>query len=238
MELLVRTWNLFHGNADPPRRAGFLRSMVELVSADGPDVVCLQELPVWALPWIDDWSGMRRFDAVTRPPLWPGPFSKWVTRMHQGVFRSALSGQANAILVAPRHASTDLGHERISEPGTERRVVHAVRLAGPSGVTIANLHATNDFARPDVPRGEASRALSFAESVATPGDVVVLAGDFNVSDPQIAGFSPPGEGIDHVLVRGARPVSVDVWPRERRVQNGAVLSDHPVVEARIEVGAA
>jgi hypothetical protein len=30
-------------------------------------------------------------------------------------------------------------------------------------------------------------------------------------------------------------VSVVAWPRERRRQNGAVLSDHPVVEANIEV---
>ena len=238
MELVVRTWNVFHGNADPPRRDGFLRRMVELVTRDGPDVVCLQELPVWALPRIDDWSGMRRFDAVTRPPLWPGPFSKWVTRMHQGVFRSGLAGQANAILVAPRHAATDLGNERISEPGSERRVVHAVRLAGPSAVTVANLHASNDFTRPDVPRGEALRAVAFAEGVATPGDVVVVAGDFNVRDPRLAGYTAPSDGIDHVLVRGARAVSVDVWPRVRRVQNGVVLSDHPVVEARIELGTA
>jgi endonuclease/exonuclease/phosphatase family metal-dependent hydrolase len=238
MELVVRTWNVFHGNAHPPRRVGYLRQMVELVTGDGPDVVCLQELPVWALPRIDDWSGMRRYQAITRPPLWPGPLSKWVTRMHQGFFRSGLSGQANAILVAPRHASTDLGQERISDPSVERRVVHAVRLAGPARVTVANLHATNDFARPDVPRGQALRALAFAECVATPGDVVVLAGDFNVTDPGIAGYSAPSDGIDHVLVRAARAVSVDTWPRERRVQNGAVLSDHPVVEARIELAAA
>lgn len=238
MKLVVRTWNVFHGNADPPRRGGFLRQMVELVTGDDPDVVCLQELPVWALPRIDDWSGMRRYEVVTRPPLWAGRVSKWVTRMHQGFFRSGLSGQANAILVAPRHASTGLGHERISAPGGERRVVHAVRLAGPSGVTVANLHASNEFARPDVPRGEAARAVAFAESVSTPGDVVVLAGDFNISDPGITGYSSPSDGIDHVLVRGARAVWVEAWPRERRVQNGVVLSDHPVVEARIELEAA
>ena len=148
MQLVVRTWNVFHGNADPPRQAGYLRRMIELVTGDGPDVVCLQEVPVWALPRIDDWSGMRRFDAVTRPPLWPGPVSKWVTRAHQGFFRSGLAGQANAILVAPRHAATDLGHERISEHGRERRLVHAVRIAGSSGVTVANLHASNDHATP------------------------------------------------------------------------------------------
>ena len=238
MELLIRTWNLFHGNADPPRRAGYLRRMIELGSADGPDVLCLQEVPVWALRRVDDWSGMRRFDAVTRPPLWPGPVSRWVTRAHQGVFRSGLAGQANTILVAPRHAATDLGHDRISAQGRERRLVHAIRIAGTAGVTIANLHASNDFANPEVPRAEAARAAAFAERVATPGDVVVLAGDFNATDPGLHGYSSPGGGIDHVLVRGARVGPVVAWPRERRVQNGVVLSDHPVVEARVEVGAA
>jgi len=234
MELVVRTWNVFHGNADPPRRSGYLRRMIELVTGDGPDVVCLQEVPVWALPRIDDWSGMRRFDAVTRPPLWPGPLSHWVTRAHQGLFRSGLAGQANAILVAPRHAAAGLGHERISEPGRERRLVHAVRIAGSIGVTVANLHASNDHARPDVPRAEAARAASFAERRAAPGDAVVLAGDFNVARPALVAYSAPHDGIDHVLVRGARVESVVAWPRERRMQNGVVLSDHPVVEARIE----
>jgi endonuclease/exonuclease/phosphatase family metal-dependent hydrolase len=236
MELLVRTWNVFHGNASPPRRTGHLRRMIELVAQDGPDVVCLQEVPVWALPRLEGWSGMRRFDAITRPPLWPGPFSKWVTRAHQGFFRSGLSGQANAILVAPRHAATDLGHERISEHGRERRVVHAIRIAGSHAVTVANLHASNDHAHPAVPRGEAAHAAAFAERVATRGDMVVLAGDFNVSDPQLSAYSTPSGGIDHVLVRGAQPDSVAPWPLERRVQNGVVLSDHPVVEARLRIG--
>ncbi len=238
MELLVRTWNVFHGNADPPRRAGHLRTMIELVAADGPDVICLQEVPVWALPRIDDWSGMRRFDAVTRPPLWPGPISKWVTRAHQGVFRSGLAGQANAILVAPRHAATGLGHARISEHGRERRLVHAVRIAAGAGVTIANLHASNDHVHPDVPRAEAARAAAFAERVATWGDVLLLAGDFNVEDPGLDAYTAPLGGIDHVLVRGGRIVETFAWPPERRMQNGLVLSDHPVVEARIETVAA
>jgi endonuclease/exonuclease/phosphatase family metal-dependent hydrolase len=238
MELLVRTWNVFHGNAQPPRRTGHLRQMIELVTADGPDAVCLQEVPVWALRRLEDWSGMRRFDAITRPPLWPGPFSKWVTRAHQGFFRSGLAGQANAILVAPRHAATDLGHERISEHGRERRLVHAIRIAGTAGVIVANLHASNDHARPAVPRAEAAHAAGFVERAATPGDVVVLAGDFNVSDPQLGAYSAPGAGIDHVLVRGAAPDSVLSWPLEQRMQNGVVLSDHPVVEARLRVGEA
>ena len=83
------------------------------------------------------------------------------------------------------------------------------------------------------------RAAAFAEGVATHGDVVVLAGDFNVLDPRArTAYSAPRDGIDHVLVRGARVESVVAWPRERRVQDGVVLSDHPVVEARIETEAA
>jgi endonuclease/exonuclease/phosphatase family metal-dependent hydrolase len=236
VEIVVRTWNVFHGNADPPRRAGYLRRMIELVTLDGPDVVCVQELPVWAVARIASWSGMHHFEAVTRPPLWPGPLSTWITRSHQGFFRSGLAGQANAILVAPKHAATDLGHERISEGRRERRVVHAVRITGSPGVAIGNLHASNDFVRPEVPRGEAARAAAFVEDAATAGDVVVLAGDFNVGDPLLDGYSRPGGGIDHVLVRGATAASVATWPHDRRRQNGVVLSDHPVVEAHVEVG--
>ena len=47
--MLVRTWNLFHGNTNPPRRGAYLREMVELITTGSPDVVCLQEIPVWAL---------------------------------------------------------------------------------------------------------------------------------------------------------------------------------------------
>jgi endonuclease/exonuclease/phosphatase family metal-dependent hydrolase len=47
--VLVRSWNLFHGNTLPPQRRGFLDEMVRLASADDPDVVCFQEVPAWAL---------------------------------------------------------------------------------------------------------------------------------------------------------------------------------------------
>ena len=47
--MLVRTWNLFHGNALPPQRHSFLDAMVRLATADDPDVLCVQEAPARAL---------------------------------------------------------------------------------------------------------------------------------------------------------------------------------------------
>jgi endonuclease/exonuclease/phosphatase family metal-dependent hydrolase len=226
--LLVRSWNVFHGNAYPPRRTSYLREMVELAVADGPDVLCLQELPVWALPRLRAWSGMQSEGAVARPPLWPGALAAWITRLNQGFFRSAISGQANATLVRRTHRAEDLGKQTISDRGRERRVVHAVRLNG--RIVVANLHATNDFRRPEVPRAEVERARRFAEALARPGEPVVLAGDFNVRRIEFDGYSAPTDGIDHVLVRGAPATTLRVWPRERRVENGLVLSDHAPVE--------
>jgi endonuclease/exonuclease/phosphatase family metal-dependent hydrolase len=228
VSILVRTWNVFHGNADPPRRRGYLQAMLELASADRPDVLCLQELPVWSLLRIDDWTGMHPVRVVTRAPLWPGAVSAWTTRLHQGLFRSALAGQANAILVGRSHEVEDLGHKRISDPVRERRLVQAVRIDG--HVVFANLHATSDSRRPEVPRAELERARVFAEAVARPGDSVVIAGDFNLPHPRLQGYSEGTDAIDHVLVRGARASLPVIWPIERRVHHGLVLSDHAPVE--------
>lgn len=234
MRLLIRSWNVFHGNADPPRRTGYLRRMVELASEDVPDVLCLQEVPVWALRRIDDWSGMQSFGAVTRAPLWLGPVSTWVTRAHQGLFRSGLAGQANVILVGRTHGASDLGSERVSDDGRERRLVQVVRLDD-AGLVVGNVHASNEFGDPSVPRMELERARAFAEGHARPGEPIALAGDFNLRAPRLDGYSPPGEGIDHVLVRGARAGAVTAWPPARRTVNGIVLSDHAPVECFLEV---
>ena len=66
--MLVRSWNLFHGNTETARRASaYLDEMVELATADDPDVLCLQEIPAWAL---------GRFtvgDVAARPDARPDP---------------------------------------------------------------------------------------------------------------------------------------------------------------------
>ena len=260
MALLVRTWNVFHGNADPPERHAFLEEMVRLATADEPDVLCLQELPVWSLSRLEAWSGMRAFGAVAaRPLLGSAELGRVITELHHGLFRSAFTGQANAILLGTelwplatdsivlnpqsfrRRIARELGLDASLRCrwATERRVCHAVRTGE---LTVANLHGSSvhDWRIPDA---ELMRAAVFADSFAERDDVLVLAGDFNVirehsqTLAQLSGsewgFTKPISWIDQVLVRGAPSEPAKRWPEERRRLQGKLLSDHAPVEVTI-----
>ena len=116
---------------------------------------------------------------------------------------------------------------------------HAVRT---EGLTVANLHgsAVHDWRVADA---ELMRAAVFADSIAGPDDVLVLAGDFNVirehsktlEDLSGAewGFTKPIAWLDQILVRGAPSGPAQRWPEERRRLHGKLLSDHAPVEVRI-----
>jgi endonuclease/exonuclease/phosphatase family metal-dependent hydrolase len=103
-----------------------------------------------------------------------------------------------------------------------------VRLDG-LGV-VATTHLTNSPSTPDVQRAELARIDLFLDSVAKPGEARIIAGDLNLKRPVLPGYVDGGDGIDHVLVAGMPAAELVVWPRERRVQNGHVLSDHAPVE--------
>jgi endonuclease/exonuclease/phosphatase family metal-dependent hydrolase len=259
LSLLVRTWNVFHGNVSPPERAGHLEEMVQLATEDEPDVLCLQEVPVWALRHLAAWSGMQSFRAVAaRPRLGSAELGRLITELNYGLFRSAFTGQANAILVCAglrvfetdsivlnppafrrriaRELSLDRG--RSLRWAKERRVCHAVRT---EKLTVANLHgsAVHDWRVADA---ELLRAATFADAFADPDDVLVLAGDFNVIRERSStltelagwGFTRPISWIDQVLVRGAKSGHAHRWPDERRRVHGKLLSDHAPVEVTIE----
>lgn len=261
--MLVRSWNLFHGNSKPPQRHAFLDEMLALALADEPDVLCLQEVPAWAL---------GRFavgDVAARPRIGPLPIrretGRRLTALNNGLLRSAFAGQGNATWLSPRlrvldHRTLTLNTPRFrrrcaKELGLglgvrlawakERRIVQTVRVAAPDGRTflLANTHCTSS---PDarLPDEELRRAAWFAVSEAEPEDVVVLAGDLNVTlqnSPTLReleggdwGFSPPGPGIDHVLVRGGTSSPLTVWPEDLRRREGVLLSDHAPVEVNVE----
>src|SRR5689334_4883091 len=137
--------------------------MLKLATADDPDVLCVQEVPAWAL---------GRFtvgDIAARPTLGPFPSSaglgRRLTSLHSGLLRSAFSGQGNAIAVAPRlrvlaHDRLELNPRRFRSSESrklglgvvarnawakERRIVQTVRLGGDDGRTylVGNTHCTS-----------------------------------------------------------------------------------------------
>ena len=256
--MIVRTWNLFHGNTWPPGRKRYVEEMIRLVTVGEPDAVCLQEVPPWALDHLGRWSGMNVFGSVAHPPTIgpipiPAELGRHITDLNPGFFRSGFEGQANAILVRQtilaRHVLTlnpfpfrfrtarRLGLPFVSELawGKERRQAQAVRLEG--GALLANLHATH-AGDVRIPEAEVERAADWAGRLAG-DDLCVLAGDLNVDTRRsevfgrLAGFSAAGPGVDHVLVRGAGAGEYDRWSIERRTLDGLVLSDHTPVEVRV-----
>jgi endonuclease/exonuclease/phosphatase family metal-dependent hydrolase len=233
MEMLVRSWNLYHGMALPRSRRSHLEEEVRLISSGQPDVVCLQEVPLWGCPRLEDWSGMKAIWRSDRRIWFPPRLGGWITRLNQGFFRSAISGQADAILLHPRLVPLEARWTVISRGERERRICQAVRI---EGMVIGNLHASIAFGHGRRSAAEILRALSFIEAVAEDSDVVVLAGDFNMRQkqlPELPDFSAPGPGIDHILVRGAEASPLDVWPEAHRATASGVLSDHAPIELRI-----
>jgi endonuclease/exonuclease/phosphatase family metal-dependent hydrolase len=225
--VLIRSWNVYHGRSHPAGRRGHLRAAIELTAADGPDVVCLQELPLWSLARLERWSSMRAFTARTKRAPLGAHVGRAVTSTHYGVLRSAFTGQANAILVVSGLPAADLGGLVISDRRHHPRVCHAVRVG--ERLVVANIHASGDVAQRQV-----DRALAWLSSRVRDSEPVVLAGDFN-SSLVLPGFSPPHGGIDDVLVRGAEASALYVWPVERRRHNGIVLSDHAPVELTVRL---
>jgi endonuclease/exonuclease/phosphatase family metal-dependent hydrolase len=231
---VVRTWNLFHGNADPPERRAFLRQMVELVSADSPAVVCLQEVPGWALRYLKRWSGMHAFGAMAaRPRLGSVGLGRWVTELDHSRFRSAFTGQANAILVAPELDARAEPPLVLSERG-ERRVCQLLRTEAFGAV--GNFHVTGG----QMADGQFRRALDF---VAAADERAIIAGDANLRPrdggayvhARELGFAEPlCESIDQVLARGLAASQPQAWPEERRRVGGRLLSDHAPVEISVE----
>ena len=187
-----------------------------------------------------------------------------LTALNPGLLRSAFSGQANAILVASRvgveaHERLVLNPAgfrrreakrlglgvvaRLAWAG-ELRVCQALRLVLADGrnALVANLHATSYPPDDRLPEAELRRAAEWVDGMSRPDDVVVLGGDLNQSvqtsslleELSLDGYSPPGPGIDHILVRGAeleRPLTR--WPDARRRLEGKLLSDHAPVEVTI-----
>ena len=236
--MLVRSWNLFHGNTVPPGRRAYLREMIELVTADRPDVVCVQEVPGWALGRLGGWAGMTELPAWTKRPTLgaqriPAFLGRALTAPHHGLIRSAFAGQGNAILLAPglrvlASETTLLTSPSVREPRVAQRAELEV-------IVVANLHCSDG----EQGEEELGRALQWVEEVTPDGGVLIFAGDFNTTPERsqtlrTANLSGAIAGsIDQVLVRGA-PATPRAWTDEEREYAGRLLSDHPPIESTVE----
>jgi endonuclease/exonuclease/phosphatase family metal-dependent hydrolase len=202
--VLIRTWNVFHGNTNPPRRRAYLQEAVELAVGDDPDVVCLQELPAWSLPRLASWTGYAVAQALAAPPtLGPLPstpeLGRVLTSVNCGLLRSAFSGQGNAILVSPRlqlreqhlcvlnprrfrraqAKSIEVGPLARLAWANERRVCQVVRLwDGARTVLVANLHATSYPPDERLADAELLRAFVYVDGLADASEPGAGAGDF------------------------------------------------------------
>jgi endonuclease/exonuclease/phosphatase family metal-dependent hydrolase len=248
-DTLVRSWNLFHGRSHPQGEVDYVEDAVRLVCADRPDLLCLQEVPPWALAHLADWTGMRCFGDVTRrASIGPVPvtaaFGQRLTSLRPRLLRSAFSGQANAILVRSElHPAEHRSRCLNPRERRERRCCQTLRitLLDRRPALVANLHASHHPSSSANAESEVRRALEWIDELAQPADVVVLAGDFNLSARSSRifatlvehGFSAPAPGIDHVLVRGALASPIVAWAPERRTLGNALVSDHAPVELTI-----
>ena len=265
--LLVRTWNIFHGNTKPRGRKAYSEELVRLAVADAPDVLCLQELSVWSLVHLTEWSGMSAVTDVARRPLpLPGDLARTLGELDSRLFRSAVTGQANAVLLAPEltvveHRRAVLNPFRFRRAqarrlglslgdriywAKERRVCQVLRIRRRDRtLVVANLHATGHRLDKRIPDAELLRAAVFVDGFALPGEPVLLCGDFNLTlrnsrtlpDLMTAewGFSgATPTGIDHILARGLAAGPPQVWPVQRRIRGGRVLSDHAPVDREVE----
>lgn len=211
MRVLVRSWNVFHGRTVPPGRSAHLEQAVRLVTEDGPDLVCLQEVPVWGLGRLERWSGMAAVtDTTIRAGLGPLPLPLWLTRrltdIHHGRLRSFVTGQGNAVLVGPRlqvqetwgrvlndrHFRRALARQERIELrvrlrwAIERRIAQAVRVVTEEGRPLfaVNIHASHVGSERRLADAELARAVAMAQRLAEPGEPIVLAGDFNITGEQ------------------------------------------------------
>jgi endonuclease/exonuclease/phosphatase family metal-dependent hydrolase len=219
----VLTWNLFHGRAVPSAGHDLQPQFEAALAAWDWDVALLQEVPPWWPPALARACDAEARTALTSRNALPA-LRRAIARRAPDLI-GANGGGANAILVR-RAAGTIADHRRVLlRRWPERRVCHAVALAGDGGRWVANLHAqvhSAQRAQADIER--AGRAL-----LAWAGDApALLGGDFNVRAPHAPGFVPlGGHGVDHVLGRGVRALGAPECP------DRANLSDHAAVIVRV-----
>ena len=246
--LLVRTWNIAHGRDVPPgpgyghARRKLLAEMCAVMVEDEPDIVLLQEVPVWAGSLLRDETRM----GVTLADAYGAhvPFLHVPLPLAAGAaLGQALLYGPNLLLVSARRVQLNERRRLRGEP----RIAQLVRLRHRRlgfELAVGNVHAD--------PRGAPAQLekAGFVLERFARGAPMILGGDRNAGSGT-AGLralvgrgwvEDAGEvGIDHLLVRGAELE----WPATRWLPqrrdlrlNGSLplrLSDHDPVDAVVSL---
>jgi endonuclease/exonuclease/phosphatase family metal-dependent hydrolase len=261
--LLVRTWNIAHGRDVPPgpgyghARRKLLAEMCAVMVEDEPDIVLLQEVPVWAGSLLRDETrmGVTLADAYgahvpfLHVPL-PLAAGAALGRALPDVVRTQFEGQGQALLYGPNLLLVSARRVQLNERRRlrgEPRIAQLVRLRHRRlgfELAVGNVHAD--------PRGAPAQLekAGFVLERFARGAPMILGGDMNAGSGT-AGLralvgrgwvEDAGEvGIDHLLVRGAELE----WPATRWLPqrrdlrlNGSLplrLSDHDPVDAVVSL---
>ena len=257
--LLVRTWNIAHGRDVPPgpgyghARRKLLEEMCAIMVEDGPDIVMLQEVPVWAGSFLREQTGMgvtlaHSYGAHVPFLHLPLPLAAGAAlgKALPDVVRTQFEGQGQALLYGPDLLLVSVRRVLLNEHRRlrgEPRIAQLVRLRHRKlGIELAvgNVHADHKGAAVQL-----EKAGYVLERFAR-GAPMILGGDLNAR-MHSAGLralvgrgwvEDAGEvGIDHLLVRGAElEWPATRWlPQRRDVRlNGSLplrLSDHDPVDA-------
>jgi endonuclease/exonuclease/phosphatase family metal-dependent hydrolase len=210
--VLVLTWNLYHGRADPPAGRDLFEDFAHRIATWAWDVALLQEVPPWWPRPLAERAGASMRMNITGRVLLPAAQRALADRWPD--LMKSWGGGANAILV--RGARVQAHRTCILRHLPERRRMHAVRLE--DGTWVGNLHAqTRPRPRPERDIAIAASALARWSAGAKR---VVLGGDYNIPDPVIDWLPHrAGHGVDHVraTVALSKPEILEAAP----------LSDHP-----------
>jgi endonuclease/exonuclease/phosphatase family metal-dependent hydrolase len=262
LTLQVRTWNIAHGRDVPPAgdshrhvRRKHLREMANMMTEEHPDVILLQEVPVWAGDLLREATGM----GITVAPVYgahvpfvhvPLPLAVGASlgRALPDLVRTQLEGQANALLYGPELLLVSARRVQINEHQRfrgEPRVVQLVRLRHRKlgrEFVVGNVHANQGENRQQLERAGYLTA-QFAR-----GAPAVLGGDLNATaqSPAVRALKARGWqeessdlAVDHLLVRDFEiEWAATRWLSDRRdyAVNGdrpLRLSDHDPVDAVI-----
>ena len=225
--------------------------MIALATADEPDVLCLQEVPAWALDrfTVGDVAALPHRRAVADPggggssadrtritALFAPPSPGRETPSHVGPRLRVLAARGRDPEPAPLRAAAadELGLDLVDAARVGQGAAHRAGSRGCCTTTDARSWSQTCTARArrtsGCPHAELLRAATFAARPGGAGRRRRARGRLQPprleptppgADRRRLGLLAAGPGIDHVLVRGAPASEPCIWQTERRVQDGA-----------------